>query len=63
MNQPWLNDEQLEALTRRKQTAAQVKELTRSGIPFRMVADRPVVFLQDLSAVPQSAARPRVKRL
>lgn len=63
MNQPWLSDEQLEALTRRKQTAAQVKELTRSGIPFCMVADRPVVFLQDLSAVPQSAARPRVKRL
>lgn len=63
MSEPWLSEEQLESLTKRKQASAQVKELARAGIPFCMVADRPVVFLQDLSAVRQSSEKPRVRRL
>jgi len=49
MSAQWLTDEQVEALTRRKQPAAQMRELNRAGIAFDEVAGRPVVWLSPQS--------------
>lgn len=64
MNQPWLTEKQIENLTRKARPSAQAKELDRAGIPYRMVAGRPVVLVQALSPVQQSdLSRPQVRKL
>jgi hypothetical protein len=45
----WLTDEQLIELTRRKQPRAQIRILNEAGIPYRIVAGRPVVLRSDLT--------------
>lgn len=39
----WLSKEQVEELTQRKRYSAQIKVLVESGIPFKVVAGRPIV--------------------
>lgn len=64
MNDPWLTEEQLERLTKKKRPSAQAEELRRAGVPFRMVAGRPIVLIQSLSPAQKAdAPRPQVKRL
>lgn len=59
----WLTDEQVAELTKRKRPKGQVEVLARDGIPFVMVAGRPVVMENALAPVQQSTARPRVRKL
>ena len=40
---PWLSDSEMEALTKRKKPTAQMRVLAEAGIPFKVVAGRPVV--------------------
>lgn len=54
----WLTEAEVAALTRRKRPSAQMRELVRSGIPFRVVDGRPIVVERDLSTTEK-----RVKRL
>jgi hypothetical protein len=46
--QYWLTEQEVEALTGRKQPAAQARVLAKDRIPFRMVNNRPVVVRSDL---------------
>lgn len=39
----WLSDAELRDLTRRKRPSAQMRVLAQAGIPFNVVAGRPVV--------------------
>ena len=59
----WLSDEEVAALTKRKRPSDQVKILLRDGVPFRMVAGRPIVLESALEPVAHSDARPRVRKL
>lgn len=64
MSQPWLTEKQVEKLTKKKRPKAQARELDRSGIPYRIIAERPVVLVQNLSPVQQSAvSQPQVRKL
>lgn len=54
----WLSDDQVAELTRRKRPSAQIRELMRAGIPFRVVAGRPIVVSTDIAPTTK-----RVKRL
>lgn len=44
----WLSEEQLTALTKRKRPSAQIRQLAADGVPFRVVAGRPIVIEADL---------------
>lgn len=59
----WLTEDQVAELTKRKRPRAQIEVLVRDGIPFRMVAGRPVVMESALEPVQQSATRPKVRKL
>lgn len=63
MSDPWLSEDQVADLTKRKRPADQIKVLVRDGVPFITVAGRPVVMVSDLSPVAQSPARPQVRKL
>ena len=60
---PWLSDDQLARLTKKKHIKAQVSVLVAAGIPFAMVAGRPVVVESSLQPMQQSQPRPQVKKL
>jgi len=53
----WLSPKQLEDLTGKKRPSAQMRELARSGIPFKVVAGRPIV-VQD-ALYEEVSRRPR----
>ncbi len=46
----FLTESQIEQLTRRKRPSAQIRELAKAGIRFRVVSGRPVVVERDLAA-------------
>jgi hypothetical protein len=54
----WLTEQQIEKLTRRKRPSAQIRVLAQDGIPFRVVAGRPIVIAKDLET-----SNKRVRRL
>ena len=60
---PWLTEKQVEILTGKKQVGAQVKVLVRDGVPFKMVGGKPIVMESALHPVPQSSARPQVRKM
>ena len=60
---PWLSDDQLARFTGYERPTDQMAELAKSGIPFHVMRGRPRVMVNDMSAMPQSNARPKVKKL
>jgi hypothetical protein len=56
----WLSETELQNLTKRVKPSAQVRELVRSGIPFRVVAGRPVVLKESLLPSKQPLASENV---
>jgi hypothetical protein len=58
----WLSDDQLKDFTKRKRVDGQCQVLNEAGIPYRMVAGRPIVMLADIGQSVQPA-RPRVRKL
>jgi hypothetical protein len=59
----WLTEKQVQDLTKAKQVQKQVAVLTRDGVPFKMVAGRPIVMESALAPVAESTARPKVRKL
>lgn len=47
----WLSRQELEELTQRKRWSAQIRVLIEAGIPFQVVAGRPIVIKEDLHQV------------
>jgi hypothetical protein len=58
----WLSDDQLKELTQRQRADCQCRVLNEAGIPYRMVAGRPIVMVADLGQSVQPS-RPKVRKL
>ena len=59
----WLTDEQVAELTKAKRVSKQVEVLARAGVPFKIVAGRPIVLLSALEPSLEDAPRPQVRHL
>lgn len=55
----WLSEQEVQSLTRRKRTSAQIRVLVEAGIPFLLVDGRPIVVKTHVSP----ASEKRVRRL
>lgn len=44
----WLSEQDIARLTRKKRPSAQIRQLALDGVPFRVVAGRPIVMEADL---------------
>jgi hypothetical protein len=51
-NYSWLSDEEVAALTRKKQAPAQERVLSDAGIKFKIIDERPVVLRSALEETP-----------
>ena len=57
----WLPDEEVAELTRAKRVSKQVEVLTKDGVPFRMVAGRPIVMVSALENAEPEPPEPQLR--
>lgn len=53
----WLTEKQVQELTKKKRPSAQIRVLVEAGVPFQVIAGRPIVVASDLKS--RDEKRPR----